>query len=57
MTKADTIFKENIRRILKEGVFSENARPRYKDGNVWYYAGADGKTVTGAQVINGHTFF
>ena len=27
-------FKENIRRILKEGVFSENARPRYKDGNV-----------------------
>ncbi len=23
MTKADTISKENIRRILKEGVFSE----------------------------------
>ena len=30
MTKADTIFKENIRKILTEGVFSENARPRYK---------------------------
>ena len=28
------------------------------DGNVWYYAGADGKTVTGAQVINGqHLYF
>ncbi len=34
MTKADTIFKENIRRILYEGVFSENARPRYKNGKV-----------------------
>ena len=27
MTKADILFKENIRRILYEGVFSENARP------------------------------
>ena len=28
------------------------------DGNVWYYAGANGKTVTGAQVINGqHLYF
>ena len=43
MTKADTIFKENIRRILKEGVFSENARPRYKDGNV-----ANSKYITGS---------
>ncbi|MFR2571866.1 MAG: hypothetical protein ACLS9T_00280 [Streptococcus salivarius] len=25
------------------------------DGNVWYYAGADGKTVTGALIINGQT--
>ena len=34
MTKADTIFKENIERILNEGVFSEQARPKYKDGTV-----------------------
>ncbi|RJP80602.1 thymidylate synthase [Streptococcus pseudopneumoniae] len=43
MTKADTIFKENIERILKEGVFSEQARPKYKDGTV-----ANSKYVTGA---------
>ena len=43
MTKADTIFKENIRKILEEGVFSENARPRYKDGNV-----ANSKYITGS---------
>lgn len=43
MTKADIIFKENIRKIMEEGVFSENARPRYKDGNV-----ANSKYVTGA---------
>ncbi len=43
MTKADSIFKENIRKIMEEGVFSENARPRYKDGNV-----ANSKYVTGA---------
>lgn len=42
MTKADIIFKENIHRILNEGVFSENARPRYKDGNV-----ANSKYITG----------
>ncbi len=29
MTKADTIFKENIERILKDGVFSEQARLSY----------------------------
>ena len=34
MTKADQIFKENIERILNEGVFSEQARPKYKDGTV-----------------------
>ncbi|MCO4609009.1 thymidylate synthase [Streptococcus infantarius subsp. infantarius] len=27
MTKADVIFKENIKKIMDEGVFSENARP------------------------------
>ena len=43
MTKADTIFKENIKRILQDGVFSENARPRYKDGTV-----ANSKYITGA---------
>ncbi len=43
MTKADTIFKENIERILKDGVFSEQARPKYKDGTV-----ANSKYVTGA---------
>ena len=25
MTKADVIFKENIKKIMEEGVFSENA--------------------------------
>ena len=34
MTKADTIFKENIRKIMEEGVWSEQARPKYKDGTV-----------------------
>ena len=43
MTKADMIFKENIERILKDGVFSEQARPKYKDGTV-----ANSKYVTGA---------
>ena len=43
MTKADTIFKENIERILKDGVFSEQARPKYKDGTV-----ANSKYITGA---------
>ena len=43
MTKADIIFKENIKRILTDGVFSENARPRYKDGTI-----ANSKYITGA---------
>ena len=43
MTKADVIFKNNITRILEEGVFSEQARPKYKDGTV-----ANSKYVTGA---------
>ena len=42
LNKADKIFKENIEKILSEGVYSENARPRYKDGNV-----ANSKYVTG----------
>ena len=43
MTLADTIFKENIKKIMEQGVFSENARPRYKDGNV-----ANSKYITGS---------
>lgn len=43
MTKADIIFKQNIKRILTDGVFSENARPRYKDGTI-----ANSKYITGA---------
>lgn len=43
MTKADTIFKENIRKIMDEGVWSEQARPKYKDGTT-----ANSKYITGA---------
>ena len=43
MALADTIFKENIKKIMEQGVFSENARPRYKDGNV-----ANSKYLTGS---------
>lgn len=43
MTYADNIFKENIENILENGVFSENARPKYKDGNE-----ANSKYVTGS---------
>jgi len=43
MRKADQIFKQNIEKILKEGVWSEQARPKYKDGQV-----ANSKYVTGA---------
>jgi thymidylate synthase len=42
MTKADEIFKDNIRNIMDNGVFSENARPKYKDGRT-----ANSKYVTG----------
>jgi len=42
MTKADTIFKENIRKIMEEGVWSEQARPKYKDGRT-----ANSKYITG----------
>ena len=43
MTKADVIFKENISKILKEGVWSEQARPKYKNGQT-----ANSKYITGA---------
>jgi thymidylate synthase len=43
MTKADNIFKKNIQKIMEEGVWSEQARPKYKDGTV-----ANSKYVTGA---------
>lgn len=43
MTYADNIFKENIKNILENGVFSENARPKYKDGKI-----ANSKYITGA---------
>ena len=43
MTKADLIFKENISKIMEEGVFSEQARPKYKDGTT-----ANSKYITGA---------
>lgn len=43
MTKADDIFKANIEKIMDEGVFSEQARPKYKDGRT-----ANSKYITGA---------
>ena len=43
MTKADQIFKENIQKIIDEGVWSEQARPKYKDGTI-----ANSKYITGA---------
>ena len=43
MTKADTIFKENIRKIMEEGAWSEQARPKYKDGRT-----ANSKYITGS---------
>lgn len=43
MTKADHIFKENIRKIMEEGVWSEQARPKYKNGQT-----ANSKYITGA---------
>ena len=43
MTKADVIFKENISKILSDGVWSEQARPKYKDGQT-----ANSKYITGS---------
>lgn len=42
MTYADDIFKANIKNIFENGVMSENARPKYKDGKT-----ANSKYVTG----------
>ena len=43
MTKADIVLKEYIRKIMEEGVWSEQARPKYKDGRT-----ANSKYITGA---------
>ena len=43
MSKADIVFKEYIRKIMEEGVWSEQARPKYKDGRT-----ANSKYITGA---------
>jgi thymidylate synthase len=43
MRKADKIFIDNINNILENGVWSENARPKYKDGQT-----ANSKYITGA---------
>lgn len=43
MTKADVIFKENISKILNEGVWSEQARPKYKNGQT-----ANSRYITGS---------
>ena len=43
MTKADTRLIHNMRKIMEEGVWSEQARPKYKDGRT-----ANSKYITGA---------
>ncbi|MDR1606415.1 MAG: thymidylate synthase [Streptococcaceae bacterium] len=43
MRKADKIFIDNIHNILDNGVWSENARPKYKDGVT-----ANSKYITGS---------
>ncbi|MDR1473937.1 MAG: thymidylate synthase [Lactobacillales bacterium] len=43
MTKADDLLKQNIKTILAEGVWSENARPKYKNGKI-----ANSKYITGS---------
>ncbi|MDR1521773.1 MAG: thymidylate synthase [Streptococcaceae bacterium] len=43
MTKADDLFKQNIKAILEKGVWSENARPKYKNGKI-----ANSKYLTGS---------
>lgn len=40
---ADFIFKKNIKKILTDGVWSEQARPKYKNGKT-----ANSKYITGA---------
>ena len=43
MRKADKIFIDNIHNILENGVWSENARPKYKSGVT-----ANSKYITGS---------
>ncbi|HEY0221257.1 thymidylate synthase [Lactovum miscens] len=43
MTYADSVFKDNIKKIMSEGVMSENSRPHYKDGKQ-----ANSKYITGS---------
>ena len=43
MSKADFIFQKNIKKILTDGVWSEQARPKYKNGKT-----ANSKYITGA---------
>lgn len=43
MLKVDKLFKDNIAKILEEGVMSSNSRARYKDGSV-----ANSKYITGS---------
>ncbi|MCB4997972.1 thymidylate synthase [Streptococcus mutans] len=43
MSKANFIFKKNIKKILTDGVWSEQARPKYKNGKT-----ANSKYITGA---------
>lgn len=43
MTKADKLFKDNIQKIMEQGIYSEQARPKYKDGKT-----ANSKYITGA---------
>ncbi|MET3558849.1 thymidylate synthase [Streptococcus rupicaprae] len=43
MSKADIIFKKNIQEILDNGVWSEQARPKYKNGLT-----ANSKYITGS---------
>lgn len=43
MRKADKLFIDNMHHILDDGVWSENARPKYKDGKT-----ANSKYITGS---------
>lgn len=43
MIKADLILKQNINKIMTEGVFSQQARPKYKNGLT-----ANSKYITGS---------
>ena len=43
MTKADILFKENIQTILDKGVFSQQPRPKYPNGQT-----AHSKYITGS---------